>query len=174
MKYCKNCGGQIEDDAKFCVYCGSKVEEVKEEVEVVEAKAVEVTCPICGTKVSSNETNCPVCGALIKKDYYKKETTANTSNKKKDPVMMGGFICSIAGFIISGNVVALIISLAGTVMGIIGMSRAKTNNSPKGFAVAAIIFGFVGIATSLFWIIFGDEIMAYLKEMMEQLVNGMN
>lgn len=23
MKYCKNCGKQIEDDAKFCPYCGS-------------------------------------------------------------------------------------------------------------------------------------------------------
>lgn len=27
MKYCVNCGAQLEDDAKFCVSCGAKVEE---------------------------------------------------------------------------------------------------------------------------------------------------
>lgn len=28
MKYCENCGAQLEDDAKFCEECGTKVEEI--------------------------------------------------------------------------------------------------------------------------------------------------
>ena len=32
MKYCKNCGTEIEDDANFCPHCGVKQEQLDKEV----------------------------------------------------------------------------------------------------------------------------------------------
>ena len=31
MKYCQNCGTQLEDDAKFCHNCGSPIDEAQPE-----------------------------------------------------------------------------------------------------------------------------------------------
>lgn len=36
MKYCKNCGEKLDDDAKFCPKCGEKIKATKQEVQTTE------------------------------------------------------------------------------------------------------------------------------------------
>lgn len=36
MKYCKNCGEKLDDDAKFCPKCGEKVGELKQTVQTTQ------------------------------------------------------------------------------------------------------------------------------------------
>lgn len=64
MKYCSNCGAQIDDETKFCPKCGNAVGEETENTvrkQVYAGKIVK--CPNCGTEIpNSYITKCPGCG----------------------------------------------------------------------------------------------------------------
>ena len=42
MKYCENCGAQMNDNALFCSQCGHKVQEIKQEAPKEEVKVEEI------------------------------------------------------------------------------------------------------------------------------------
>lgn len=56
MKYCINCGNEMQDDEVFCGECGAKAEEQK-----IEA----VFCPECGTENQGEDGFCQNCGASL-------------------------------------------------------------------------------------------------------------
>ena len=65
MKYCKNCGKQLPDDAKFCVDCGTPVKEERSTKRVEQAGTV-YKCPNCGEVLNSFTTICPACGYEVR------------------------------------------------------------------------------------------------------------
>lgn len=55
MKYCRNCGNKLNDNAKFCEVCGTRIED--------EAKQAKVLiCPRCGDVINSFTGKCKSCG----------------------------------------------------------------------------------------------------------------
>ena len=55
MKYCRNCGNKLNDNAKFCEACGTRIED--------EAKQAKVLiCPRCGDVINSFTGKCKSCG----------------------------------------------------------------------------------------------------------------
>lgn len=56
MKYCINCGNEMQDDEVFCGECGAKAEEQKIET---------VFCPECGTENQGEDGFCQNCGASL-------------------------------------------------------------------------------------------------------------
>ena len=58
MKYCKNCGKELKDDAKFCPRCGSTVP-------VIEKSEIRDVPPVSDTKKPS-QSFCKNCGAPLK------------------------------------------------------------------------------------------------------------
>lgn len=65
MKYCKNCGKQLPDDAKFCVDCGTPTEEASSKRRVEQAGTI-YKCPNCGEVLESMTAICPACGYEIR------------------------------------------------------------------------------------------------------------
>ena len=68
MRYCTNCGKQLEDDAKFCSVCGKAVniDESTEMKKKVEYNEKIFRCPSCGKMLSVFEVKCPACGYEIR------------------------------------------------------------------------------------------------------------
>ena len=72
MKFCTNCGKQLNDDAKFCDTCGAPVSgsQTPPPIPVVEKKESRKQvfegdihkCPNCGTVLTSGIIKCPGCG----------------------------------------------------------------------------------------------------------------
>jgi RNA polymerase subunit RPABC4/transcription elongation factor Spt4 len=65
MKFCKNCGKQLKDDAKFCPNCGSVVS-TREKREVFEKNEVANAPPLSDSAKSPFKTFCKNCGASLK------------------------------------------------------------------------------------------------------------
>lgn len=64
MKFCTNCGKQLNDDAKFCDTCGAPIPGTNENVgDDTKRKEVFVgvkrKCPVCGAEVSAFALTCP-------------------------------------------------------------------------------------------------------------------
>ena len=53
MRTCRNCGAQLDDDARFCTACGTKVEDPGR------------VCPNCGAKVDDDAHFCTECGTKL-------------------------------------------------------------------------------------------------------------
>lgn len=55
MKYCKNCGKQINDDSKFCTSCGTQaaVQEINQHIPVTQ-----------GYSKANKRLRCPQCGSV--------------------------------------------------------------------------------------------------------------
>lgn len=89
MKYCKNCGKQLPDDAKFCVDCGTPVKENRQTKRVEQAGTV-YKCPNCGEVLDSMTAVCPTCGYEIRnakasnasKDFSEKLSALTSNNQK--------------------------------------------------------------------------------------------
>lgn len=55
MKYCKNCGKQLPDNARFCIDCGTPIEEASFKRRVDQAGTI---------------YKCPNCGEVLESKYY--------------------------------------------------------------------------------------------------------
>ena len=60
MAYCKECGHQLDENAKFCSECGAKVAE--KEQRKIEYDGKVHKCPNCGEVLQSFLPICPSCG----------------------------------------------------------------------------------------------------------------
>ena len=79
------------------------------------------------------------------------------SPKASNPMAIGALVCGIVSIVFCWfgwfSFVALALSVVGIVLGIKGMSVAKTTNSEKGLAIAGLVCGIVGAALSLIAVI---------------------
>ncbi len=68
MRYCAQCGNELDDRYSFCPYCGTPVEEMKSSKDRRRdsyAGSI-VRCPSCGAVVGSFMAFCPTCGYEIR------------------------------------------------------------------------------------------------------------
>ena len=61
-KKCRNCGSEIEDDARFCQVCGTPVEEMN----IAEEKQEAGFCSNCGNPLRPGAKFCGSCGAPVR------------------------------------------------------------------------------------------------------------
>lgn len=67
MKFCQNCGAELNDAAKFCDKCGAKVGSLAEpKKEEHKDDSDNFKCPSCGGNLPSNSVVCPHCGMEIR------------------------------------------------------------------------------------------------------------
>lgn len=65
MAFCKNCGYQINDNAKFCIRCGElndKTQTDNKTKRQQEYAGKIIKCPVCGENIPSFTAICPTCG----------------------------------------------------------------------------------------------------------------
>lgn len=65
MRFCIECGKELEDGAKFCANFGKKVNSNQTETKKQRKTTYEGEihkCPNCGEVLNSFVTNCPNCG----------------------------------------------------------------------------------------------------------------
>ena len=76
--FCKNCGSQLDEDARFCTKCGNKVEND------LNAKF----CVHCGSKLDDDSVFCTKCGSRVKDEINvsDEEKTMPESNDSAESV----------------------------------------------------------------------------------------
>ena len=91
-------------------------------------------CSFCGKEVDNNANYCNNCGNKLNNSNQPiRQSYSNTKNS----LCHTGFILSIIGCFF--NLLGLI-SLAGLILSILGLSQVnKTNEDGKGFAIAGIV-----------------------------------
>lgn len=147
--FCPNCGNAVEDNALHCPHCGNQmneevaqaveapvaeapVEEVKAEAPVEAPVAEEKACQYCGTMVPVDTKICPVCNQEAG-DKKVEEAPAPA------PVPVGNNI-----FAILGLVGAFVCAIAGIILSIIGLKKAKAlEGKGKGLAIAGLIISII-------------------------------
>lgn len=70
MRFCEECGAQLEDDARFCEECGTEVVHLEEEDAVTNApeenaEPVALFCAECGAKLEPGVRFCEECGSPV-------------------------------------------------------------------------------------------------------------
>ena len=79
MRYCSNCGQQVDDRANFCSNCGAAIvisSENTQSQRIAAYDGVIHKCPNCGEILNSFTSQCPACG------YELRGTTASNSVKE--------------------------------------------------------------------------------------------
>lgn len=113
MKYCAYCGAELPDDAALCSKCGKSLKAGNENFNLQE-----------DTKVNDYSM----------KEYDKKERTSDNGATVGKILGWIGIVCSILGFMIGWY-----LSLAGLVLGIIGINVDKSHESARLNRIAIII-----------------------------------
>lgn len=116
MKFCQNCGTQLNDTDKFCVNCGYRFPE---------------TAPADATPAPAPETSAET--ATVETPVYSEPVPAADTAKSKVGKITG---LSIAAFILS---LLGCTSIIGLILGIVDVT--KKDGRKKGLSIAAIIIG---------------------------------
>lgn len=160
--FCPNCGNAVEDNALHCPHCGNQmneevvaetvetpvaeapVEEVKAEAPVEAPVAEEKACQYCGTMVPVDTKICPVCNQEAG-DKKVEEAPAPA------PVPVGNNI-----FAILGLVGAFVCAIAGIILSIIGLNKAKAlDGKGKGLAIAGLIISIISTVVQVLLVVVG-------------------
>lgn len=159
--FCPNCGNAVEDNAVHCPHCGNQmneevaqavetpvaeapVEEVKAEATVEAPVAEEKACQYCGTMVPVDTKICPVCNQEAG-DKKVEEAPAPA------PVPVGNNIFAILGLIGS-----FLCAIAGLVLSIIGLKKAKAlEGKGKGMAMAGLIISIISAVAQVLVVVGG-------------------
>lgn len=147
---CPSCGQSVERDDEFCAVCGAKLhtEEAAPDLEVpvmdtnfAKEGQAEKICRMCGCRIPASAQICPVCQQPTRyaAQPQPRPQYAPAPRKAFNFLALIGFICSLGVGGFAGWI-------AGLVLGIMGLRKARTCGSGKGFALAAIIISSIGIA----------------------------
>ena len=86
MKYCQNCGGQLDDKAAICIHCGTLVEAPKPQNTVAADDAPSTGLAFAGFFV-------PIVGFIL---YA---INSSTSPKKAKSALKGAIAGTVVGFV---------------------------------------------------------------------------
>ncbi len=145
MKYCKNCGSELPDDAAFCAKCGTPASAAEQPVQSVQpTQTVQQTPPPVQPMQTVQQTPPPVQPqAAQSQGYY-----AAPVYQKTNTMSVVGFVLSLLGF----NLVSLILS-------IVGLSQVKKSQMTqmpeggRGLAIAGIIISSLTIVAIVIYVI---------------------
>ena len=153
MKFCTNCGAQLEDDAKFCTSCGSSVE----------AAAPAPAPAPTPTFVAPNQSAAPA-PTYTAPTYAAPTPTVQPNNGIRNPLIaiitgasgLGTFWLSFLPFGFWG-LISLAISAVGFIFGLL----SKKSNPGSKMGKLGFIFGIIGMAlavilTIIFIIVYAD------------------
>ena len=129
MNYCKNCGTEVEEGGKFCPSCGTSVDLLSQPSKIID-------------QMDHPKNPGP---------YHDPERTYQATSTKgsTNGLAIGGFVSSLAGFIIAG----IPLGTVGLVLSLIGYKQVKERNqSGKGLAFAGIIIGAIDIVFGIWYI----------------------
>ncbi|MCD7727874.1 MAG: DUF4190 domain-containing protein [Ruminococcus sp.] len=143
MKFCKNCGAQIEDAAAFCPNCGTTV-----------AEEPDVTA---SSEPQFNEYQPTQPAQPVQPDYQQYQQYQQPGvypEGKLNGLAVAGFVVSLVSLFICG-----ISSIVGLILSAIGLMQINKNvqqgipQRGKGMAIAGLVIGIVGAALVLISII---------------------
>lgn len=136
MKYCQNCGSEIQEGASFCTSCGSKLPQSE--------------------PIIQNESNESIFGfedhqTITENRSFENGNTnqnsfQNQNNENNEPLRTNS-MC-LVGFILS-----FFFSFIGLIVSCVGLSQLKKNpyEKGKGLAIAGIIIGVIGFVIQFIW-----------------------
>lgn len=110
-------------------------------------------CPNCGAEIADGSKICPKCGVSTDQN-----NVINTATNVRAPKSVGGFVCSLLGFLLDWiPLVGLILSIVGVAL--CGSGKKEVNKNPQrysgtGLLTAGQVLGIIGIVVSSFALIF--------------------
>ena len=155
MRFCTNCGAQLEDDAVFCANCGTKAETAPEAAET------QTVCVTVENTESAPEPQ-PVC-----------EDQPNYD--KPDPRSRYALI---SGWGYLGNFLLLSIPFVGFVLAIVwacgGCHKTQKRNLARGvilyYLLSFVLSIVLGLLTVLVTIVTGVAVLPYIEEIIYEII----
>lgn len=135
MKYCANCGAQVENEAVICPYCGSKQTEG-----VAQASASQTQtkfCTNCGAEIHAEAVVCPKCGC--------KQTTETDSDNNSTM----GTIALVFMIIACVTAASLVLPLAWCIPMTIMVNNRLKANRPISLALKICTLIFVSVVSGI-------------------------
>lgn len=128
-------------------------------VKDVHGEGPSMICRMCGCKIPADSAFCPVCSQQTgyvpprpqaQQAYYAPpQPQAQPRQKNKINVFaVVGFILSMASVLV-WEYLGVAMGIAGLVLGIVGLKKSKETGKGKGFAIAAIVVGVLGIVLNV-------------------------
>ena len=144
---CPSCGQSVESGDEFCATCGTKLhtEEPIPDLGVpvmdtafAKEGQPEKVCRMCGCRIPASAQICPVCQQPTRyaAQPQARPQYAPARRSTFNWLALIAFICALGVGSIPG-------CIAGLVLGVMGLKKARVCGSGKGFAVAAIILSAV-------------------------------
>lgn len=128
MKYCPNCGSEVNEGSAFCTSCGSPL-----------AQSEPVNQDNTGDSVFGFDEQ-----PLDNQQTYYNNQPINQQSQENNQPQKTNSMC-VVGFVLS-----FFFSLIGMIVSCVGLSQVKKNPNEKGkgLAVAGIIIGILGTIVS--------------------------
>ena len=144
--FCKNCGCEVDANAKFCSNCGQEIasstnENAQAETNQDYQEKPSVYCKNCGSGIDPNALICPKCG-------FQKGTGSNFCHHCGNHIIPEAKVCMNCGY---ENIPAypageqkskLAAGLLGIFLGVFGVHNFYLGNTGK--AVGQLILGILG------------------------------
>lgn len=131
MKFCPNCGSEVQDGASFCTSCGGKL---PQDESLNQENSGDSIFGFEDQSTNSNPT-------YNNQNTYQNQTTNQNQNNAQVEPQKTNSMC-LVGFILS-----FFFSLIGIIVSCVGLSQLKKNPNEKGkgMAIAGIVIGSVGL-----------------------------
>ena len=164
--YCPHCGKELDEGVNFCPNCGAKTQQVSgsEPNEPNEEKDEFFDAPPASVSVHEQRT-------------VEHEQTAPERTARVNVLAIVGFALSIAGYLLGGSswilcIFTVLVSVAGLVCSSLGLVRCKRNGAKgKGFAIAGIVVGAVGIVVNLTMMIIFIVNPHFVEDLVNYILN---
>ena len=155
---CPHCGKEVDDGVNFCPNCGTKIQQTSQSGPLEEKDEFFDAPP-----VSEHEQRAAA-----------HQQTAPVRVIRMNVLALIGFALSVLGLLFGastwiGLIFIILISVAGLVCSSLGLVQCKRGANGKGFAIAGIVLGAVGIVVNVALMIvlilypnFLDDLINYL------------
>ena len=134
MKYCVNCGKEIEENSKFCVVCGAQIK--IEEVKPVEKKTngLSITSLVLGIVTHCYQLMC-IVGVMLFIDsaqflghLFGSSHRVGMLDRIEYSLIFAGRFCYMA----------VVLAIVGLVLGIVGLNHKKNKIATAGIILCII------------------------------------
>ena len=122
MKFCGNCGAQLEDGAQYCPYCGSRFEGETRQSESTDAQTQ------------------PVPHYTTQPRYATPVVQPSQASRKTNGFAVAGFVLGLVSVVLSWCCCFPLLPILGIVFSAMALSQIpKTGEGGKGLAVAGLV-----------------------------------
>ena len=145
MRFCGNCGTQLEENVHFCPNCGAPVTEEKIQSKVGAQPETQAVEPVTVHTAQKNAADAAAAQPT--------PTHATAVPPKTNGFAIAGFVLGICSVLFGWICCFNITSVLGLVFSIIGLCQtAGKKNSGKGLAIAGLVLSILAV---LILVVFG-------------------